>query len=125
MNRLYTGVDLVEIKRLRDLSPAVYQRFLKRVLSAREQNHQPLSFSHVAGVFAAKEAVSKALQCGIGAVGWQSIEIVSDERGAPQVFLSGPALQIAQDLFICCWTVSISHEKEYAVAMVIAQAENR
>ena len=75
--------------------------------------------------FAAKEAVAKALGVGMrilarDGIHWCEAEIVGDLRGKPMVRLHGSAEQRANDLGLKEWTVSLSHEREYAVAFVVA-----
>lgn len=111
---LRTGIDLVEVSRLVELNPAIRVRFLQRVFTpgeladaqARGEGNKWLS---LAGRFAAKEAVAKALGSGIGPIEWQEIEILSGEQGEPMLELHGKALQAAQQLGITTWSVSISH----------------
>ena len=70
--------------------------------------------------FAAKEAVAKALGTGIGrGVSWQDIRIGHDEHGAPQVFLSGGAEQVARDKGGGRVAVSIADELDYVVAFAV------
>jgi holo-[acyl-carrier protein] synthase len=76
--------------------------------------------------FAAKEAVAKALGVGMrilarDGIQWHEAEIIGDFRGKPMVRLHGSAAQRANELGLKEWTVSLSHEREYAVAFVVAQ----
>lgn len=73
---------------------------------------------HLAGRFAAKEAIAKALGTGITEqVGWKDIEIVNDSSGKPVVILSG-CLNAKRNLSIL---VSISHSREYATATAVVE----
>ena len=74
----------------------------------------------LAGRFAAKEAVSKALGTGIGDVSWKEIEILGDEQNAPTLTLYGMAEQKARELGLTTWSVSISHSQSHSVAFVVA-----
>lgn len=74
----------------------------------------------LAGRFAAKEAVAKALGCGIGPVSWQEIEILRGVEGEPVIVLHGKAQQIADRSGLVTWSVSISHSRACAIAMVVA-----
>jgi holo-[acyl-carrier protein] synthase len=74
----------------------------------------------LAGRFAAKEAVVKALGCGIGPVSWKEIEIRRGEQGQPVLKLHGNACQIAEEQGLETWSISISHTREHAVAVVVA-----
>ncbi len=122
MVTLRTGVDLIEINRLTNLNPNIRQRFLKRVFTPLELEQAGQSDARLAGRFAAKEAVSKALGTGIGQISWQDIEIENDETGAPQLHLLGSARQIARGMGLNIWSISISHSKTHAVAMAVALA---
>lgn len=120
---LSTGVDIAEIDRVRMLKPSIRQRFIRRILAPVELERPHLTDETVVGLFCAKEAVSKALGCGIGLISWHEIIILPDELSAPRLHLSGRAAQIAQDQSITNWSVSISHSTHYAVAMAIGYGE--
>lgn len=114
------GNDIIEIKRIRDNLERYGQRFLDRIFTAEEQ-HYCLHFKdpapHLAGRFAAKEAISKALGVGIGAeLSWLDISIGKSAKGAPVVVLSTEAKLRFQNPQIL---LSISHCKEYATAIAI------
>lgn len=114
-----TGVDMIEIKRIRQAAER-QSRFPERVLTAFElKKFEALcgnrKFEYLAGRFAAKEAMAKALGAGIGAeLSWQDMEIKSDEKGKP--FISSPYPYLCH--------LSISHTKEYAVAQVILESSS-
>lgn len=120
MELLRTGIDLVEIYRLEQLDPAIRQRFFRRVFTPGELEDSQGRLPTLAGRFAAKEAVVKALGCGIGPVSWQDIEIRRGERGQPMLKLLGNARQIAEEQGLTTWSISISHTREHAVAVVVA-----
>jgi holo-[acyl-carrier protein] synthase len=120
MQTLRSGIDLVEISRLEGVEPAIRTRFLRRVFTAQELEDARDSNLHLAGRFAAKEAVVKALGCGIGPVSWQEIEILRGQNGEPLLVLHGKASQIAGDQRLTSWTVSISHTSAFAVAVAVA-----
>ena len=120
---LRSGIDLIEIARLEEVRPAIRERFLARVYTAQELQDAGDSYLHLAGRFAAKEAVVKALGCGIGPVSWQEIEIRRGQAGEPVLVLYGKARQMATELGLNLWSVSISHTKQYAVAMAVACGE--
>jgi len=120
---LRTGIDMVEIARLESIQPAIKQRFLQRVYTEVELSEVGNSTASLAGRFAAKEAVSKALGCGIGIIRWQDIEIRRGANGEPALFLYGEAQKIAQNLGLTVWSISISHSQTNAVAMVVAMGE--
>lgn len=116
---LRNGVDLVEIQRFADLQPGIRSRFILRVLTQDEQSEVNGSLPSLAGKFAAKEAVAKALGCGIGAISWKDIEILHDDSGQPELRLYRHALQMANELMLTRWSVSISHTKQLAIATAV------
>ena len=120
MEQLRTGIDLVEIYRLEQLDPAIRERFFMRVFTPGELEDSQGRLPTLAGRFAAKEAVVKALGCGIGPVSWQDIEIRRGEQGQPVLKLHGNARQIAEEQGLETWSISISHTREHAVAVVVA-----
>lgn len=114
-----TGVDIVEISRIQATVERYGERFLQRVYTKREIDRYAKRTNSLAARWAAKEAVAKALGCGIGEVGWTDIEIL-DEDGAPLVQLHGNAALLAAQLGLSGWSVSLSHTAEMAVAFVVA-----
>ncbi|MDZ4158907.1 MAG: holo-ACP synthase [Anaerolineaceae bacterium] len=120
MLNLRTGLDLLEIGRLERLNPAIRQRFLRRVFTAAELAEVGESQASLGGWLAAKEAVAKALGCGIGTVGWKEIELRCDPLGAPCLTLHGKAKRLAQDLGLVTWSISISHTASHAAAVAVA-----
>lgn len=122
---LRSGVDIVEIQRLDEVNPAIRARFIRRVFTEHEVELARGSSASLAGRFAAKEAVSKALGTGIGWVAWRDIEILRGKAGEPLLELHGRALQMAEHLGLQTWSVSISHGRAYAVATAVAVGEDR
>lgn len=117
------GVDLVDIDRIRRACMA-HARFVMRVYTDAERQEalQPSPhYERLAGRFAVKEAVSKALGCGIGPVSFSEIETVNLANGAPVVHLYGAAREKAESMGVRHVHVSISHEKTMAVAMIILE----
>ena len=118
--KLSTGVDLIEIERVRTVINRHGERFLSRVFTESEQVTCGGQVSSLAVRFAAKEAVAKALGCGIGDVMWKEIEILNNEQRAPKLNLYGSAAVKAGDLGLNNWSVSLSHDQSRAVAFVVA-----
>jgi holo-[acyl-carrier protein] synthase len=114
-----TGIDLVEIDRLSKLRPEIRQRFLERVFTLRELAEAGDSNASLAGRFAVKEAVSKALGTGIGKLGWQHIEVERGSQGEPILHLYDVALAEAERLGLKQWSISISHTRTHAVAVAV------
>jgi len=124
MNKnLASGVDMVEIQRFRDLNPSIRKRFFFRVFTPAEQEEIGHNLERAAGFFAAKEALAKALGCGIGPVSWQDIEIKKDPQGRPELSLHGKAREFSSKVGIFNWSLSISHTKQNAIAMVVGVIE--
>ncbi len=120
--RVFSGVDLVELERFRRVVERHAAGLQRRVFTPREWALCRGRVACLALRFAAKEAASKALGTGIGPVGWQEMEILSDEQGAPVLYLHGRAQERARALGWRTWSVSLSDTRRYAVAMVVALA---
>ena len=114
---------MVECDRIGGLLARHGDRFLQRILTDAERAYvtrrrDPLP--HVAGRFAAKEAILKVLGTGWrGSIAWRDMEITNDPRGQPLVALSGACEQIARRLGIVQVLVSITHTRALAVATAI------
>jgi holo-[acyl-carrier protein] synthase len=117
---LRTGIDLIEIERLEHAIQRHGERFLKRIFTPTELAEAGGSPASLAARFAAKEATAKALGTGIGAVSWLEIEVLRPCDQPPILRLSGAALQLANELGLTKWTVSLSHTHQLAVASVVA-----
>jgi holo-[acyl-carrier protein] synthase len=123
MDIIGLGTDIVEISRLKKVLESHDQRFTERVFTQAERvlaEGKKESVTFYAGRWAAKEAVSKALGCGIGEhCSFTDVEILNDACGAPQVTLSGAAARRLSALGGINIHISVSHERAYAVATVI------
>jgi len=123
---LAVGVDYVSVARVAAVMMKLKEKFAIQVLSETEwfawqQSGCPMTAERLAGRWAAKEAVVKALGSGfIKGITWKNIEIHHDAAGAPQIVLNGAAEKLAAEKGITKWLISISHEKEIAVAFVEA-----
>jgi holo-[acyl-carrier protein] synthase len=117
---LSSGVDLIDIARIRDAVDRHGMRFVARIFTEAEQLECRGRFESLAARFAAKEAAAKALGCGIGVVGWLDIEIRSDREHAPHLYLHGEAEALAARLGLSTWSVSLSHTQSQAIAFVVA-----
>ncbi|GGA99529.1 holo-ACP synthase [Agarivorans gilvus] len=117
------GTDIIQLSRIS--SSRQMQALAKRVLTVAELQRfenmaEPARF--LAKRFAAKEAAAKALGTGIAkGIGFQQIEIGNNEQGKPELVFSGAALALAQQLGVKNQFISISDEREYAVATVILE----
>lgn len=120
---LRTGVDLIEIVRVRQAINQHGARFLNRVYTPTELADCQGRAESLAGRFAAKEAAAKALGTGIWRYGvtWTDIEIRRNQAtGAPQLLLHNAAATKAAVLGLKEWSVSLSHDREHAIAFIIA-----
>lgn len=120
------GIDIVETARIRRMVEDHTQRFLDRCFTSAEQAYCSRSerrrYEHLAGRFAAKEAILKVLGTGwSGGISWTDIEILPSAAGQPMVTLTGETLAIAQRLGITRWLISISHIETHATASAIGE----
>src|SRR5690554_466295 len=118
------GVDIVKVSRIERLLKDKRDRFLGRVFTKNEIeyiNDVNYNSQTISGIFAAKEAISKLLGTGIGKVSWKDIEILHNHKGAPYVKLYNEGMKISKGLGIKNIKLSISHEREYAIAFVIGE----
>ena len=117
---LRTGIDLVEVDRLQSVVERYGSRFTDRVFTSREMKEASRNPASLAARFAAKEAASKALGTGIGDITWQEIEVLRGPAREPILRLHGKAAELADQLKLDSWSVSLSHTQTHAVAMVVA-----
>lgn len=116
------GIDAVEIARIADVVRRRGDRFLERVYTDGERRLAATRRdrdAHLAGRFAAKEAVLKVLGTGWGTgVAFREVEVVREPSGAPRVVLHGAAADRARELGLVGVLLSISHTRSdaYAVA---------
>jgi holo-[acyl-carrier protein] synthase len=118
--KLATGVDLIEIDRIEEVIARHGSRYLERIYTPIELEQSGRRTESLAGRFAAKEAVAKALRSGIGDIAWKEIEILGDEQNAPTLTLHGAAKKKAAELGLIVWSLSISHSMSHALAFVVA-----
>ena len=122
------GVDLVETGRIARMMQEHGERFLLRVYTDSERRYAAANPSrqveHLAGRFAAKEAVLKVLGTGwSGGIAWTDAEIVREPSGRPVIVLHGRAREVAAELGITRWWLSISHVSTHAMASAIGAAD--
>jgi holo-[acyl-carrier protein] synthase len=117
---LSVGVDVIEIERVAAVIARWQEKFLERVYTPDELRYCRGRIAELAARFAAKEAISKALGTGIRGLAWRDMEIVPDPLGKPLVRLHDRALMRAQAIGLSEFAVSLSHSRDYAVAMVVA-----
>lgn len=118
------GTDICQTNRVKSTYKRFGKRFLKRVLTDKEIKYVISSkknlINRLAGRFAAKEATSKVLGTGLKGVYFKEIEILREVSGAPKIFLHNRAKKIAAKEKLSNFEVSISHEKDFAIAIVVA-----
>ena len=117
---LSSGVDLIEIERIREAIERHGDKFIARIFTESEQRECGGRMASLAVRFAAKEATAKALGCGIGDVSWLDIEVRGDENNAPHLYLHGTGEKMARKLRLSNWSVSLSHTETHAIAFVVA-----
>jgi holo-[acyl-carrier protein] synthase len=118
------GLDIVEVDRIRRAVTRWGEAFLSRVLTPEERAGDygaRATAERLAGRFAAKEAVMKALGMGLRGIGWQEIEITVDPLGKPGVRLTGRAAAVADRLGVRVWRLAISHTRLFAIAEALAE----
>jgi holo-[acyl-carrier protein] synthase len=119
------GIDLVEVERIGRMRTDHGTHFLDRCFTAAEQSYclaYKLADEHLAGRFAAKEAVLKVLGTGWrGQIAWTDMEILNNPAGKPEVRLTGECRRIADALGIAHWHLSISHTRTHATASAIGE----
>jgi holo-[acyl-carrier protein] synthase len=109
------GIDIIKIERMQNLINRYGNKALEKFLSQDEIQLVKTS-KNAAGFWAAKEACAKALQTGIGKeCGFKDMVLSKTERGAPLISLSE---KILKKLNICDISLSITHDGEYAIAVV-------
>ncbi len=118
MTTVGVGVDIVDVERF-TLALERHPRLAERLFTERERLDARSRPERLAARFAAKEAVLKSLQSGIGAAPWRSIEVRKEPSGAPTIHLHGAAAQLAAARGVATLHVSLSHTAISAVAFVI------
>jgi holo-[acyl-carrier protein] synthase len=121
--KLATGVDLIEVERIAEAIRRHGEQFLQRIYSPAELAEAAGSPASLAARFAAKEAAAKALGVGIGQVTWREIEVLRLPSGQPELRLHGEAHRLANELGLNAWSISLSHTRQHAVALVVAAGE--
>lgn len=118
------GVDIIEIDRIASAMEKSDQ-FIERLFTDQEKVYilnKGQKSETVAGLFAAKEAVSKVLGTGISKFSWKDIEISHTAEGQPRVSLHRGAKTIALSKGMGEILVSIAHCKTYAIANAMGQS---
>ena len=128
MSAIGNGIDMVDCRRLRESIDRHGNRFLGRVFTPGELKYclgKRREIEHLAGRFAAKEAVLKLLGTGWSrGICWTDVEILNGPAGQPTVRLSGRCKQIAKQMGLGDIVVSISHIETHAIASAIGSSSS-
>jgi holo-[acyl-carrier protein] synthase len=120
---LRVGIDLVRVGDARQALDRFGDRYLRRVFTDAEAAYclqAPASAAErLAARFAAKEAAIKVLRPSAW-LDWRSIEVVRSPAGWTELALRGEAAELARSHGLCQFSLSLSHDGEYATAVVVA-----
>jgi holo-[acyl-carrier protein] synthase len=124
------GIDIVEIERIARMLDEHGERFIDRCFTADERAYAEsgpaVRVERYAARFACKEAALKALGTGWSrGISWHDVEVRPEPSGRPLLSVTGRAAEIAADLGIIAWHISISHTRACAVASAIAWGIDR
>jgi holo-[acyl-carrier protein] synthase len=111
---------MIEIARIERAMARHGERFYARFFTVQEREFCKGQPERLAGRFAVKEAVGKALGTGIGDVNWTDIEVVCDGRGKPELVLHNQAGVLAARLGLYQWSISLSHTETHAIGFAVA-----
>jgi holo-[acyl-carrier protein] synthase len=121
------GVDVVDLDRFESVMTR-QSSFLDRVFTADEREYCErakatlVRCQRYAARFAAKEAVMKALGCGLGAYGFHDVEVGrDDDSGEPALVVKGKAAVLADERGVTRWALSLSHSDLIAIAVVVGE----
>lgn len=122
---LGTGIDLVDVDRVRASLSRHGSRFLEKFLRPEEleycRQHKDPALP-AAARWAAKEAVAKAFGTGFGAkLGWADIEVTKNELGTPIVELHGKARDLMEKRAATMIHISLTHERNFAAAFAVLE----
>ena len=124
--QIKTGIDIIEVNRIKEAIQDLDEKFLKRVYTNYEieycNSKNNMKYQHFAARFAAKEAVFKAISNKLKSkydISWTDIEIKNDENGKPMFFIDK-----LNQCDIISKDISMSHIKDYAIASVSILLEN-
>jgi holo-[acyl-carrier protein] synthase len=117
------GLDIVEVSRIESAIKKWGDKFERRLFTAVELaccNHKAVRFQQLAGRFAAKEALFKALGTGLReGMLWSDVEVINDLLGKPEIRLRGQTKKFADLLRVTQILMSLTHTHSYAAAQVI------
>ena len=115
------GTDIIEIKRIENLVVSSNENALHKIFSVNEvkycESKGMMKYQHYAVRFSAKEAIFKAISAKLNNkfdISWNDVEIINEESGRPQVIFLNHKPSGIENI-----DISLSHCKEYAIAMVV------
>lgn len=121
----FCGTDIIEIKRIKQSIEKIGESFIKRIYTPNEieycESKNESKYQHYAARFAAKEAIFKAVSKALDnkfSMEWKNVEILNDENGRPTIKFINFIVEGLKEI-----DISISHSKEYAIAMVVAEID--
>lgn len=130
MSPYRVGIDLVAVQTIEDSIRSLGKRYLERLFTVHEQayccslqNSRTIAQSFAAR-FAAKEATIKILRPETAMIDWRTIEILRHPEGYCEIVLYDEAALLAQQRGITTLSLSMSHEADYATAIVIADFQS-
>ena len=120
------GADIIEVRRVEKLV-ARGRQYLETIFTEKEMEYceaKARKSEHYAARYAAKEAILKALGTGWrGGLAYSDIEIINEESGKPQVFVRGEVKKYFDHHQIRRTSISLSHTREIAIALIIMENE--
>ena len=126
MQLIGIGTDIIQISRIQSSVSRSGEKFVQRILHPNElaifqaYTQPKMQIAYLAKRFAAKEALSKALGTGMAqGVSFTEIEVYNNTLGQPQLKLHGSTANKAQQLGVKQRYLSLSDEKDYAIAYVV------
>ncbi|HCI78345.1 MAG TPA: holo-[acyl-carrier-protein] synthase [Ktedonobacter sp.] len=119
------GIDIIEVDRVRRVYERHGERFLQRVYTDIEARQCRGKVERLAGRFAAKEAISKALGTGLRGVAWREMEVIQLRSGRPSVRLHGNAKRRAEQLGLSAFDVSMADLTQLSIAIAVAVQTDR
>lgn len=128
---IYCGTDIIEVERIekaiKEHSKESENIFLDKIFTKREieycEGKGRAKYQHYAARFAAKEAIFKAISSLLKdkyEISWQNAEIINNENGKPEVIFKNISKELEEKILHI--DISLSHIKEYAVAMVVLES---
>jgi holo-[acyl-carrier protein] synthase len=117
------GIDLVDVEQVTEAIAEHGERYLHRIYTERELADAGAAPERLAARFAAKEATMKALGRAEEGFGWTRIAVEREPSGQPRIALTGSAAELARERGMQSIHVSLTHESDYAAAMVVMECQ--